>query len=171
MTARLKLNSGRLVTDGSRIYFGEGTLGSYRIMQVAATGGPTAIIPTRLANFQFTALSQDGSYLLGARRRRVRASFVDDTIACGRTAPPRIDRGSGRRLIPGWAHSLLHWKRPLHRRERRLQTAQTAERRRSHCESRAFLRTESGWSSRSIPDGARSRLTRPGQTAQISTPS
>jgi eukaryotic-like serine/threonine-protein kinase len=62
----IKANSGRLVTDGSRIYFGEGTLGSYRIMQVAATGGPTAIIPTRLPNFQFTALSQDGSYLLGA---------------------------------------------------------------------------------------------------------
>ena len=62
----VKANSGRLETDGSRIYFGEGTLGSYRIMQVAATGGPTAIIPTRLANFQFTALSQDGSYLLGA---------------------------------------------------------------------------------------------------------
>lgn len=62
----VKANSGRLATDGSRIYFGEGTLGSYRIMQVAATGGPTAIIPTRLANFQFTALSQDGSYLLGA---------------------------------------------------------------------------------------------------------
>jgi Tol biopolymer transport system component len=62
----VKANSGRLETDGSRIYFGEGTLGSYRIMQVAATGGPTANIPTRLANFQFTALSQDGSYLLGA---------------------------------------------------------------------------------------------------------
>jgi len=62
----IKANSGRLVTDGSRIYFGEGTLGSYRVMQVAATGGPTAIIPTRLPNFQFTALSQDGSYLLGA---------------------------------------------------------------------------------------------------------
>ena len=62
----VKANSGRLETDGSRIYFGEGTLGSYRIMQVAATGGPTAIIPTRLANFQFTGLSEDGSYLLGA---------------------------------------------------------------------------------------------------------
>ncbi len=62
----VKAQSSRLVTDGSRIYFGEGTPGSYRIMQVASTGGPTAIIPTRLANFQFTALSQDGSYLLGA---------------------------------------------------------------------------------------------------------
>jgi eukaryotic-like serine/threonine-protein kinase len=61
----IKVNGGKLVTDGSRIYFGEGTLGSYKIMQVAATGGPTAIIPTRLPNFQFTALSQDGSSLLG----------------------------------------------------------------------------------------------------------
>ena len=64
--SEIKSLSGRLVTDGSRIYFGEGTTGSYRIVQVAATGGPTAIIPTRLPNFQFTALSQDGSYLLGA---------------------------------------------------------------------------------------------------------
>jgi Tol biopolymer transport system component len=62
----IKANSGGLATDGSRIYFGEGTLGSYRIMQVAATGGPTAIIPTRLPNFQFSAVSQDGSSLLGA---------------------------------------------------------------------------------------------------------
>ena len=37
--------SGRLETDGSRIYFGEGTLGSYRIMQVAATGGPPQSSP------------------------------------------------------------------------------------------------------------------------------
>ncbi len=62
----VKADSGRLVTDGSRIYFGEGPPGSYTIAQVAASGGPTAIIPTRLANFQFTALSRDGSYLLGA---------------------------------------------------------------------------------------------------------
>ena len=62
----VKANSGRLETDGSRIYFGEGTLGSYRIMQVAAAGGPATVIPTRLPNFQFTGLSQDGSYLLGA---------------------------------------------------------------------------------------------------------
>ncbi len=61
-----KALSGRLLTDGSRIYFGEGTTGNYRIMQVAATGGPTAIIPTRLPNFQFTALGHDGSSLLGA---------------------------------------------------------------------------------------------------------
>ena len=64
--SEVKANSGNLVTDGSRIYFGGGTVGSYKIMQVAATGGPSTVIPTRLANFQFSALSQDGSYLVGA---------------------------------------------------------------------------------------------------------
>ena len=70
----VKASSGKLVTDGSRIYFGEGTLGRYQIMQVATAGGPSAIIPTRLPNFQFTALSQDGSYLLGAAGEIGRAS-------------------------------------------------------------------------------------------------
>jgi hypothetical protein len=57
---KVKGAGGRLVTDGSRVYFLEGSVGSYQTTQIAATGGPTAIIPTRLANFQFTALSQDG---------------------------------------------------------------------------------------------------------------
>ena len=47
----VKANSGSLVTDGSRIYFGEGTVGSYRIMQVAATGGPTAYDPDPVGQF------------------------------------------------------------------------------------------------------------------------
>jgi Tol biopolymer transport system component len=62
----VKANSGRLLTDGSRIYFDEGSVGTYRIVQIAATGGPTAIVPTGLANAQITGLSQDGSTLLGA---------------------------------------------------------------------------------------------------------
>ena len=62
----VKGNSGRLLTDGSRIYFDEGSVGSYRIVQIAATGGPTATVPTGLDNAQITALSQDGSTLLGA---------------------------------------------------------------------------------------------------------
>jgi Tol biopolymer transport system component len=62
----VKANSGRLVTDGSRIYFDEGSVGSYRIVQIAATGGPTATVPTGLDNAQITAVSQDGSTLLGA---------------------------------------------------------------------------------------------------------
>ena len=63
---KVKGGGGRLVTDGSRIYFLEGSVGSYQTTQVATAGGATAIIPIRFANFQFTALSQDGSYLLGA---------------------------------------------------------------------------------------------------------
>jgi eukaryotic-like serine/threonine-protein kinase len=63
---KVKGGGGRLVSDSSRIYFLEGSVGSYETAQVAATGGATAIIPTRFANFQFTALSPDGSYLLGA---------------------------------------------------------------------------------------------------------
>src|SRR5581483_2941098 len=35
---------GNLLTDGSRVYFNEGTSGSFKIAQVAVTGGPTAII-------------------------------------------------------------------------------------------------------------------------------
>ncbi|MGB6688030.1 MAG: WD40 repeat domain-containing serine/threonine protein kinase [Terracidiphilus sp.] len=63
---QVKGNSGRLVTDGSRVFFDEGSVGSYRIAQIAATGGPTATVPTGLDNAQITALSQDGSTLLGA---------------------------------------------------------------------------------------------------------
>ncbi len=63
---QVKANSGRLLTDGSRIYFDEGSVGTYRIAQIAAAGGPTAIIPTKLANAQITAISKDGSTLLGA---------------------------------------------------------------------------------------------------------
>jgi hypothetical protein len=63
---KVKGAGGRLVTDGSRIYFLEGSVGSYQTAQVAAAGGATAIIPIRYPNFQFTALSMDGSYLLGA---------------------------------------------------------------------------------------------------------
>ena len=63
---KMKGAGGRLVTDGSRIYFLEGSVGSYQTAQVAAAGGATAIIPVRFPNFQFTAVSQDGSYLLGA---------------------------------------------------------------------------------------------------------
>lgn len=56
--------SGRLVTDGSRIYFNEGQAGTRTIMQVAVTGGQTAAVPTRLANPGIEALTADGSQLL-----------------------------------------------------------------------------------------------------------
>jgi eukaryotic-like serine/threonine-protein kinase len=59
-----KPSLGKLVTDGARIYFNEGVTGSLRIEQVAVTGGPTAVIPTRLENAQVAGLTHEGSALL-----------------------------------------------------------------------------------------------------------
>ncbi len=54
----------RLVTDGSRIYFSEGTNGSYQIAQVSSSGGPTAAIQTTVVNPWVAAISPGGSSLL-----------------------------------------------------------------------------------------------------------
>jgi len=57
---------GRLVSDGSRVYFNEGEPGSWRIAQVSVHGGQTASIPTRLVNPHIAALAPDGSALLAS---------------------------------------------------------------------------------------------------------
>ena len=51
-------------TDGSRIYFVEGTTGGLKIAQVSVSGGRTALVETRLANLWIGGLAQDGSSLL-----------------------------------------------------------------------------------------------------------
>ena len=53
-----------LLTDGSRVYFNEGTNFSLKIAQVAVIGGPTAIIPVKLAAPIIVGLSQEGASLL-----------------------------------------------------------------------------------------------------------
>ena len=53
-----------LLTDGSRVYFNEGTDFSLKVAQVAAIGGPTAIIPVRLEVPIIVGLSQEGASLL-----------------------------------------------------------------------------------------------------------
>jgi eukaryotic-like serine/threonine-protein kinase len=53
-----------LLTDGSRIYFNEGPSFSMKIAQVAVSGGPTAIIPTRFAMPELIGLDPEGSSLL-----------------------------------------------------------------------------------------------------------
>ena len=53
-----------LLTDGSRVYFNEGTNFSLKIAQVAVIGGPTAIIPVRLEAPIIVGLSQEGASLL-----------------------------------------------------------------------------------------------------------
>jgi len=59
-----KPGGGKIVTDGSRVYFNEGTNLSIKLAQVAVTGGPTAIIPTRFEDPQIVGLSHEGSSLL-----------------------------------------------------------------------------------------------------------
>jgi serine/threonine protein kinase len=59
-----ELKQSRVVTDGSRIYFSEGPNGNFQIAQVSVSGGPTAVIPTKLVNPWLAALSPDGSSLL-----------------------------------------------------------------------------------------------------------
>ena len=53
-----------LLTDGSRIYFGEGAYPSFRIAQVAIGGGPIGIIPTSLPVPHIIGLAPKGSALL-----------------------------------------------------------------------------------------------------------
>jgi len=53
-----------LLTDGSRVYFNEGTTFSLKIAQVAVIGGLTAIIPVRLEAPIIADLSQEGASLL-----------------------------------------------------------------------------------------------------------
>jgi serine/threonine protein kinase/Tol biopolymer transport system component len=55
---------GKVVTDGSRVYFNEGQTRSLKIAQVSATGGPTAMVDSRLANAEIIGLAPDGSSLL-----------------------------------------------------------------------------------------------------------
>jgi Tol biopolymer transport system component/DNA-binding winged helix-turn-helix (wHTH) protein len=63
-----KLSFTRIVTDGVRVYFNEGTLGSLKITQVAVTGGQVAVVPTRFVDPYIGGLSPEGSALLATSR-------------------------------------------------------------------------------------------------------
>ncbi len=99
-----------LLTDGSRVYFNEGTNFSLKIAQVAVIGGPTAIIPVRLAAPIIVGLRQEGASLLtlaGAIHRAWSVSFADDTVTHRRSAAPRRYSGSRCKFCARRAHSLL----------------------------------------------------------------
>jgi serine/threonine protein kinase len=55
---------GRLVTDGSRVYFNEGQSGSWRIAQVSVKGGQIAPVSMKLRSSEVADLSSDGATLL-----------------------------------------------------------------------------------------------------------
>jgi WD40 repeat protein len=57
-----------IVTDGSRLYFGEVAEGRYGLAQVIALGGETALIPTPFPNVNVLDMSPNGSELLVASR-------------------------------------------------------------------------------------------------------
>jgi Tol biopolymer transport system component/DNA-binding winged helix-turn-helix (wHTH) protein len=54
----------KIVTDGVRVYFNEGTRGSLKVAQVAVTGGSVAAIPTTVVAPRLVELAPDGSALL-----------------------------------------------------------------------------------------------------------
>jgi hypothetical protein len=56
----------RIVSDGVRVYFDEGTYGSLRIAQVAVTSGSVAVVPTAAAVPTIEGLSPEGSALLAS---------------------------------------------------------------------------------------------------------
>ena len=102
-----------LLTDGSRIYFNEGTDFSLKIAQVAVIGGPTAIIPVRLDGANHRRFEPGRGISAGVSRALHRVwcvSFTDDTVTHGRSATPRRYPGSRCKLCAGRAHSLLTGK-------------------------------------------------------------
>jgi len=54
----------KIVTDGVRLYFTEGARGSFKIVQVAVTGGSVAAVPTSLTDLRVMGLAAEGSALL-----------------------------------------------------------------------------------------------------------
>ena len=90
-TANQKWIYDNLLTDGSRIYFNEGTPSSLKVAQVAVIGGTTAIIPVRLDAPIVVDLSQEGASLLTVvGRTSPVSSLADNTVTHRRiTAPGR----------------------------------------------------------------------------------
>jgi DNA-binding winged helix-turn-helix (wHTH) protein/Tol biopolymer transport system component len=58
---------GRLVTDGSRVYFNEGNPGNWKIAEVSAEGGRTAQITTPISDLSVAGMNASGSELLAFR--------------------------------------------------------------------------------------------------------
>ncbi len=79
-----------LLTDGSRVYFNEGTALSPKVAQVAASGGPTAIIPTRVPVPHIVGLTPEGSSLLTLAGANTEPPFPLWTIPLPTGEPRRL---------------------------------------------------------------------------------
>ena len=97
---------GRLVSDGSRVYFNEGPTASWKIAQVSVTGGRTALVDTRLVNPQIAGLAPDGSALLALVGGNTDTSYPLWSIPLPAGEPRRLGNlemwGAG--VSPGWSH-------------------------------------------------------------------
>ena len=71
-----KPNWSDLETDGSRVYFNEGTSGNLKIAEVATTGGATALVTTPSLNQRILDLSPVDSALLAIPGRYDSAMFL-----------------------------------------------------------------------------------------------
>ncbi len=87
--------SGRLVSDGSRIYFNEGESGSSKIAQVSITGGRTAMIDTGVADPRIVGLMSDGSALLALAGGMTYAAFPLWSIPLPAGQPRRLGSTEG----------------------------------------------------------------------------
>ena len=87
--------SGRLVSDGSRIYFNEGETGSSKIAQVSITGGPTALIDTGVADPRIVGLTSEGSALLSLAGGMTYAAFPLWSIPLPAGEPRRLGSAEG----------------------------------------------------------------------------
>ena len=81
---------GKLVSDGSRVYFNEGPTGSWKIAQVAVTGGRTALIDTTVANPAIVGMASDGSALLALVRGPEFAGYPAWSIPLPAGEPRRL---------------------------------------------------------------------------------
>jgi eukaryotic-like serine/threonine-protein kinase len=59
-----EVKGGKLVSDGSRIYFGEGQSGNWKIAQVSIAGGRTAPVVSAVGNPEIAGITSEGSALL-----------------------------------------------------------------------------------------------------------
>ena len=86
-----KPNWSNLETDGSRVYFNEGTNGNLEIAEVSTNGGATAVVLTPSSNQRIRDLSPNGSALLTISGRYEELLY-SDCIHCGNSRCRRENR-------------------------------------------------------------------------------
>ncbi|HET9405873.1 MAG TPA: protein kinase [Candidatus Sulfotelmatobacter sp.] len=94
---------GSVETDGARIYFNEGSQGSFRIAQISTHGGQTSELRTNLSNPEIIGLSADGSELLvsiGSPNLPTRSSLWKLPVPAGQARRIGQDNIAGAALVP-----------------------------------------------------------------------